>query len=449
VKFTSHGFVELSIKLIEDRACEQNIEFIIKDSGIGISDDKKEKIFEAFEQADSSVTRHYGGSGLGLSISSFLAKLMGGSISVYSALGVGTAISLNITLRKAFTSKQLLDRSMRAKISIKDTKIRMTLISYFNLLGVILCDDSAENIDLHIGDEHTAEDCNIIITKSGCLGFTKSHGKFFIDGSSITGYGICSICNIINNHKTPEKELSKLPVEIMDFKAQRAFVLVVEDNKLNQLVIERQLKHIGVKYDLAKNGQEALEMLIFKRYDLVLCDGHMPVLDGYEFTRKLRLTPLGKILPIIAMTANVLEEQVERCLIAGMNDILCKPIKIESLISTIQKWYDPIPQSKQLLNPSIVDMLLNDNDINNVVELFYTDLQESMMVECHSATDFANLLHRQAGTLAILKLDDLAHDAWVLEENIRANSMTDYEKKEFEKFQKYIVQVIEELIDLK
>ncbi|MNK13792.1 Aerobic respiration control sensor protein ArcB [compost metagenome] len=246
MKFTEQGEVCVIVHLENTGPNEQiTLRFDIRDTGIGIPEDKLNRLFKAFSQIDSSTTRKYGGTGLGLAISEKLVALMGGQIWVKSKPDLGSTFSFTIT---AYIGN--LNRQMR----FQDEKL---------------------------------------IPNKLTTNFSK-----------------------------------KFPFAI----------LIAEDNQMNQHVILNILHKMGYEPDLVKNGQEALEAVKQKEYEIILMDIQMPVMDGLEATQIIRKT-LKKQPVIIALTANVMTDDEETCINAGMNDYIRKPFKLEELMSRLQKWH--------------------------------------------------------------------------------------------------------------
>ncbi|UZE96733.1 hybrid sensor histidine kinase/response regulator [Alkalimarinus alittae] len=243
IKFTKEGQVSLEVNVIKDEHDSADIEFKVSDSGIGIAKDKLEYIFEQFSQADNTITRHYGGSGLGLSITKGLLDAFGSEIQVESEEGKGTRFSFILAMQK--TPEALLSRPSK----------------YMN---------SRYHVQSDVG----------------------------LDGLSI---------------------------------------LVAEDNPVNVMVIQKWLSKWGVEFDIAKNGQEAVQKINEKQYDLILMDIQMPVMDGFQATLAIRSLMKGAPLPIIALTATTTDEFVAEAYEVGMNDYLGKPFKPEHLKSKIKQ----------------------------------------------------------------------------------------------------------------
>ncbi len=240
-KFTEHGSISIKVERLESDAHGQLVRFAVRDTGIGIAPAQQARLFEAFEQADSSTTRRFGGTGLGLAIARHLARLMGGETGVDSTPGAGSTFW--------FTAR------------------------------------------LQNGSEHAS-----------------SHLAFHPDDA--------------------EASLRALP--------EAPHILLVEDNPINQEVARDLLEAVGFVIDVAANGAEAIECVLNTHYDLILMDMQMPVMDGLTATRKLR--DEGCSAPILAMTANAFGEDRRRCLEAGMNDHIAKPVNPENLYAAMVKW---------------------------------------------------------------------------------------------------------------
>jgi CheY-like chemotaxis protein len=257
VKFTERGGITLIVRKLNESADGIAIRFAVADTGIGVSPEQQSRIFNAFEQGDSSTTKQYGGTGLGLAISQRLAELMGGRVGVDSELGQGSTFWLELTLLKARN------------------------------------DAPAESTPM-LADSVAATD---------------------------------------------ESRWDHLANALRRRRSKR--VLLVEDNMVNQEVALDLLGEVGLQIDLAENGQQAVERVQKQDYDLVLMDMQMPVLDGIGATRLIRALPGRASLPIIAMTANAFAEDRQRCLAAGMNDHVAKPVSGELLYETLLQWLPP------------------------------------------------------------------------------------------------------------
>lgn len=261
LKFTQRGYVELNLKMLESESGQQ-LQFEVKDTGVGIAKDKLGSIFNKFQQADSSITRQYGGTGLGLAISQKIVQMMGGTLEVTSEVNLGSSFYFSIPIVRA-------------------------------ALGPSACTPPSPNL--------------VEFPASSTTQMKKLAPKY------TTGLK----------------------------------VLVVEDTRVNQQVIQVMLNLLGLEVDIAENGQEAWEYCQHNKVDAILMDCHMPVMDGYEATQKIRqLEGWAAYVPIIAVTANVIKEERERCFEIGMNGFLSKPIKPKEIEQALIN-YVPAYQSAQ------------------------------------------------------------------------------------------------------
>ena len=442
IKFTEYGFIELSIRLEAQTERQQRLLFGVQDTGIGMSADVQARIFNAFEQADGATTRSYGGTGLGLSISRTLAELMGGRLSLESAPGLGTHIGLSIPLvlevRHEPDPKLA---GLSAFMALPDGKLRHTLRLHLLSLGLRLC-ETPQGADLLFGD--LSEPATIRVAPLGSvLGYQLcDNGHHCLNSNPLTWQAVRDVCyrQLSLAEQLPSDSLSGGTDEPL--LQQR--LLVVEDHHLNQVLVQRQLKQLNLQCDLAENGRQALAMLAFHRYDLILCDCQMPVMDGYEFTRRVRATEELAHLPIIAMTANVLPEQAQRCLAAGMNDVLGKPVLMDGLRQMLTKWQIlPVPRLldisalRDAFGSSFEAMLLS----------FRQDLEQSLGMSHEDDKALADWVHRQAGTIAMMRIDEVADQAWHLEEHIRKHGRARCEV-ELTNFRVVLQQLVDELAAL-
>ncbi len=403
VKFTHQGEVVLNVLLETDSEEILKIRFNVNDTGIGITNDAKDSLFESFSQADSSTTRKFGGTGLGLAISQRLVELMGGVIGVDSEEGQGSCFWFTITLGKAEAHKQTLAPS---PIGLHGQHV--CLIDK-NTTNLSLLQDFAQQWGMRFHSANTSSEA------LACLAEANAQGDPFdiaiIDGNmpEMNGVGLIETLNtdphfaalpliilttirqknaIQADHvKQPHAFLTKpaqaspllegilrvmgqeqsaeqvtlpepylIPSDCSATEARAKMrILLAEDNLVNQKVAVRMMEKLGYKVDVAIDGKEALDALTRHSYDVVLMDCQMPEMDGFEATRKIReaegvedesseINPTNGLpltsehVPIIALTANALPEDREKCLEAGMDDFLTKPIQMEKLDRALQKW---------------------------------------------------------------------------------------------------------------
>ena len=339
-KFTENGYIKISAEVTEKDNDNVKILFKVSDTGIGIPEEKRQKVFEEFIQADKSTTRKYGGTGLGLAICNKIITLMGGELKFESEVGKGSTF-------------------------------------YFTVPFSI--NNSLENGEY----ENTLEE---IAVKS-------------------------------------------------------AKILVAEDNTTNQKLIKKLLNKLSLECDIASDGKEAFDLFLKNKYDLILLDCQMPVMDGYETSLTIRkqeencnLEPIS----IIALTASAFESDKEKCISYGMNDIITKPIKIEDLVHKLNKYIqtnenteklvteDSIPEVKankttnrnsldkeKIVNAIANEMCLDKEDVEDLVETFINDFikQKSMLQLAMKEKDYAKIneiAHSITGASANLRIDEIS-----------------------------------------
>ncbi|RSM32245.1 two-component system sensor histidine kinase/response regulator [Aeromonas salmonicida] len=417
IKFTERGFIELSIKLEAQTDGEQRLLIGVQDTGIGMSTEAQARIFNAFEQADGATTRSYGGTGLGLSISHTLAELMGGEIRLESAPGLGTFIGLSITLplelRREYDSTLM---GLRAFMALEDGKLRHTLRLHLLSLGVQTSDERQGADLLFVDGADHSEPCISVAPLGNALGYQLREGRYWLNSNPLTWQAVREVCY---RQLGQGEQLLPDPIPVEPTSRPLPYrLLVVEDHHLNQVLVQRQLKQLNLVCDLAENGQQALAMLAQHSYDLILCDCQMPVMDGYDFTRQVRTVEGLARLPIIAMTANVMPEQAQRCLAAGMNDVLGKPVLLDGLRQMLIKWR--ILSAPKLLDVTSLQTFFGVGEpFEQMMMLFRQELEQSLALVHDDDKGLANWVHRQAGTISMMMVEDLAQQAWHLEEKIR------------------------------
>lgn len=423
IKFTEQGEVSLHVTLLEETEKHKSFLFEVKDTGIGITETKHQKLFDKFSQADNSTTRKYGGTGLGLSISKKLVELMGGEIGIDSATGQGATFWFTLPLLKAkaleISADYAADINSQRVLIVDDNETNRELMQQlFKIWGIphTLVDSAKaalaelalalrENtpytlavLDMHmpvvdgielckqIRQQPSLAETKLIMASSQvqrgdslkmkAIGFqgyvTKPIQQSELFDVLLTVSGLKGTsAKIITRYNAKEYE---------HFKTR---ILVVEDNPTNQLVIEGLLRSLGISVDLVGNGEEAITALqAMSHYDLVFMDCQMPVLDGYEATSIIRSKAkrvINSLIPIIAMTANAMAGDKQKCLDSGMNDYLSKPIEPEKVISMIKKWAPTTVKSRststedkksitQTTNPKAIIHNNRENVSSNVTD---------------------------------------------------------------------------------
>lgn len=374
VKFTSQG--EVCIKaVVEDRNDAENdwITFSIADTGVGLTPEQQGRLFQAFSQADSSTSRRYGGTGLGLTICKHLTGLMGGEIIVDSELGRGSTFSFTIRLgRIESTNNAVVDFSneLAAGALVLETQPHAAQVigHYLNRIGVTethpksmaqavnyLKHNTPALVMVNIQDAMSTElqtqlhacqqaQCKVIALSSLPEDHPDNELNSFVgtiqwDGflaKPVTPYTLVDALYIALGQQKP----LALVGEDTKFDAYMgAHVLLAEDNEINQQIAIEMLSHLDISVDVARNGRKAVEALHANpHYDAVLMDIQMPEMDGYEAARKIREHEAFQEIPILAMTANAMQADKDQCLAAGMNDHIAKPIIASQLKSKLKQW---------------------------------------------------------------------------------------------------------------
>ncbi|KUE81651.1 hypothetical protein ATO46_01570 [Aeromonas schubertii] len=368
VKFTERGDVVLRIQPREQDEEHVRVHFEIRDSGIGMTPEQLGRLFQSFSQADGSITRRYGGTGLGLTIAKHLVELMGGEIRVTSTPEVGSCFSFDLRLglqsakaRQYVTSLNELN-GMHALVVDDNPLAREIMQSLLQAMGltVTLAEDGdgairqvrsrpfavvfmdwqlpgMDGLEACQQIRPLAPDCKLVLVTAHSRELAlQSHNE--IDALIIKPVNPSVLFNCLADlfhHPQPlpsGSESQPLPT------LAGARLLLVEDNPTNQEIAVGLLEPHGARVQIANHGEEALAWLGRETFDLVLMDMQMPVLDGVSATRRIRDNPAWRSLPIIAMTANAMHQDVERCLECGMNDHIGKPIDVKEMLAKIAKW---------------------------------------------------------------------------------------------------------------
>ena len=375
VKFTEEGEIVIRARVLEDDADGQLIEFSVSDTGIGMTEAQMTRLFRAFEQADTSTTRKYGGTGLGLAISKHLAELMGGDVTVVSEHGKGSTFRFTARLGKATLPprKRVLrsDLQGRRVLIIDDNSPARTVIS--NLLSnmALVADEAASGeegiemvrqaaeagqpyeiafVDWQMPKLDGLETCKrllaltdmpphlVMVTAYGREEVLKKAEETGIENVLVKPVTSSTLFDTALSVLSADSEIRGdfVTAASLDTARTRGVrVVLVEDNEINQEVAIGQLEDAEIAVDLAENGEIAVRMVRNKDYDLVLMDMQMPVMDGVEATRVIRADPRFNSLP---MTANAMAADRDRCLEAGMNDHIAKPIDPEQLFRVLLRW---------------------------------------------------------------------------------------------------------------
>ncbi len=371
IKFTNDGgFINVNIKrLPSDNNNKAKVFFEVEDNGIGVTSEQKARIFEAFSQADTSITRKYGGTGLGLTISSRFVELMGGNLSLESEPGKGTKFFFTLE----FEEIQTLNDSLQNKYSNTDAIILDSLFKnkmqsnylrdYLNFYGVkhISFNDSDRFHKLLHDKRHALifidydfttqkELVNYTQTSQSIVLIMKSFYKKKIDSLKLNIFktiyepltGI-KLKNLLDNYQSENKKMdqnSKVSKKKFDMTTSKfnAKALVAEDNVINQKLIKRTLEDLGLRVELANNGLEAFQKRKSENFDIIFMDIQMPVLDGIEATQEIldfEEDTNSSHVPIVALTANALKGDRERFLSQGLDEYTTKPLVRAEIVSIL------------------------------------------------------------------------------------------------------------------
>jgi signal transduction histidine kinase/CheY-like chemotaxis protein len=398
IKFTEVGGIRIEISRGESRGKQVELLFAVADTGIGMTQETSDRLFQLFTQADASTTRKHGGTGLGLVICKRLVELMGGRIGVRSVLGQGSTFWFLVPLRKSVTEVPTARRDLkgvRVLSVIEDRRLAQRVVEQLRAWGI--------NEELANDHEHALT----LLRSMANVGDSWGFELLLIDGN-VPWDSLTELLERIRevNAANPPHVVVLLRDEQRGAKLERAFgvhvltetmrmdplhrlllrlfdvekrlygrqaprpteiyddlnldavprvtqadtadegpdddarVLLVEDNPVNQAVVGKALEKLGVRHTVAENGEQAVERWRGGDFDLIFMDCQMPILDGYEATRRIRELEkaTGRSTPIVAMTANAMEGDRERCLLSGMDDYLPKPVSITQLKGCLAKW---------------------------------------------------------------------------------------------------------------
>ncbi|GGG06764.1 response regulator [Paenibacillus abyssi] len=498
VKFTEKGIVTLSIETVDYAGAEVSVRFCITDTGIGIATDQLGRLFEPFTQADGTSSRKYGGTGLGLMIVKSLIEQMGGKLEVESSPGQGSRFSFTLCLAKSPNSENQsvvqtleLHEGLSAWVIEDHEMMRSHLCDRLESMAVqptgldnwksaiqLLLNPSSEQdnelpnfalVDMEMPDmfgHHTwlefhrgarQRDVMTIVMTTAYgrdemlkMAAEERPDAILLKPISRAGLYRALIVLLEGNHDRA-REAAEASAEAESLKP-KGKLLLAEDNRINQLVTVEILRQYGYEIEVAENGLEALRRLSEERPDAILMDIHMPEMDGIELTQRIRAQEIYADLPIIALTANVIQKDHDHYLEIGMNDVITKPIHEERLVAVLRKWVDKAgevhDQTEAARNSTLgskseaaagavrlgydrgkVLERLNGKEVilEHVLSLFLRDYQNypaqiRSALEAGDVGTAVRLAHTLKGVAGNLCADELAEASEKLEHTLKNNS---------------------------
>ncbi|MGE0158088.1 MAG: response regulator [Gemmatimonadales bacterium] len=462
VKFTQRGEIVAKAWVEGRRDNAVTLGFSVRDTGIGITEKARNRIFAAFAQADTSATRQFGGTGLGLTIASEIVGMMGGRLSVESAVGEGSTFSFTVDLQAsgADAVEGVPERSAlegRGVLVVDDNPTSAQVISrYLEGWGmrVATVGSYAAGLEEARRARSAGRSYHVVIADGGidptgapafalqlATGDAGDPNLLWVEskravrrGTSPADASIAELVRPIFPNELRQallRRVRSLPFEVAargaaapleEFGYRKVRVLLAEDNKVNQMLAVAILKKRGYDVSVADNGREAVDLVQRSEFDVVLMDVQMPEVDGFEATALIRAAEMEttRRLPIIAVTAHAMEGDRQRCLAAGMDDYVSKPIDPEKLEAAIVRWTGQLPDFE---HSRALDLARGDETVlESVVKLFLEQTPERLEA-IHRALDAADkeslehtahAMEDAAVTLAMPRLRDIAHRISVL-----------------------------------
>jgi len=450
IKFTHQGFVRLKLKILDQAADTMSIEFSVEDSGVGINPKDYQKLFSPFEQADLSTTKQFGGTGLGLMISKQLVELMGGKLWFESSKGKGSTFNFTLSLEIPHPKEEMEYHLLAQKpILILSTNAN----DYSYLSNVLTLWGANVTVASSFQDAkkqlHNGSYSHLLIGWQ----FAQSNPTIFKELKNLTNTTYILFTSIyhkqgivesaqkeqVSFHATLEKPYTPYtiyalltqkeqtnPIDANAVKNNLTLespkkLLLVEDNDTNRLVASLMLKTYGFEIDVARNGQEAVNKIQESFYDVIFMDIQMPIMDGFKATQRIR--EFDQSVPIIALSAAVMQEDIEKAYRVGMDAHLAKPIQEHKLEETLQKFFSfksekMLPKEEyQPAQASLIegiDMMhvkdklhLDESALYKIYENFYNNYRLSLNILNPQESDQAKLqayIHKLKGVSGNLEM---------------------------------------------
>jgi len=432
IKFIKdEGEIVLHITIEKETQSTIELNFSVKDNGIGMNAEQQSHLFHAFMQADTTTTRKYGGSGLGLVISQKLIEMMGGKIWLESKEGEGSIFYFNASFKKQRIHKGSLvekkSQLSQTKILLVDENDRSREIVYKTLKNAgfivkelssgrealqLLEEDYENSFDIILTDWNMQEIDGVTMVETIQSNTDLKKQPHIIMQTSYDDEEVKNALKRVDIKRFLKKpiNISKVVDAIIDVTGMKeekdafyesmastlhypnlkgAHVLLVEDDEMNQELAVDMLNNEGISVTVAKNGGEALKKVYEEEFSLILMDCLMPVMDGYSATRKLREKEQFKDIPIIALTANVLNEEKKRAFDSGMDDIITKPVRPTEMFSTMAKW---VGVFNKATSKNKVDKSKNEENEIGLVQIRGIDIKKGLYTTQNSVQLYKRLL---------------------------------------------------------
>ncbi len=444
IKFTESGHVELLVDYFESGG-EPMLRFSVKDTGIGIPESALASLFQAYSQADDTISRRFGGTGLGLQICQRLVQLLGGEMGVRSEEGKGSEFWFYLPLDGVEQAPEPVLNDKHCLLLDADEHNRQILIRALAQAGVeAIAVDSIDSAIAMLSDtadyqaiiiaEALPDSEGVALAKQISAAVPACQGKIILLGAMQVGLNSASLYQAgigayLGKPFSPRLIYKALQVvEAADHGNKAVFVgqdamenkntadghavrasglaLIAEDVEVNQVILNSMLTQIGLHTQIANNGEEALEKVKTRQFDIVFMDCRMPVMDGFEATRRIRaLENVDPDLPIVALTANASEQDKQACLAAGMTDFLSKPYAEKDLLEIIQKW---LPTTSQEILPDTAEVVVPQENVI-LDQLQFDSIKDSLAEEFSNfALDITDkFMNYQEEIIAALKTGNM------------------------------------------
>ena len=448
-KFTERGSVSVALRVLGDDGHFQRLRLSVTDTGIGIAADKQANLFTPFSQAESWTTRRYGGTGLGLAICRHLVQLMDGSIELSSRLGEGTKVAVELRLpvaqRDIERAAEFVGRHAIVRLKTIDTA--NALIAHLTALGFTVEQIPPEQpmrrgiaANLLFIDPEDSQSAGLIAAQAILVDMRAASPSgqlddehIWLNANPLKWQTVVRVClqglrplSATGHDKSSTPTAESLP-SIPDTARKTARILVAEDHPISQSLIRRQLALLGWPCDVVGDGRAAYDALRSGEYAMLMTDCHMPLMNGYELAKAWRRhesdTHSHTRLPVIAMTANALDGEIERCREAGMDDHLSKPVQLRQLEEKILSWMPQAAAANPTASPMHDDIFaeagmqeMRAEMLRMLVQTGDADLRKlEQAVADGDSRQAMQVLHRLLGAMQLFTADKVITEgrAWL------------------------------------